>query len=95
MFSKVTFSHLGRASDQDVMGLRIDTSWWIIVHSLFISFKPFGSLAYIHTYIHTYIYIHIHLKHENDDKWYKNGGWIITYIENVYTRHVKDIYLIT
>ena len=46
---------------------------------LFLSFKPFGSLAYIHN---------IHLKHENDDKWYKNGGWTITYIENVYTRHV-------
>ena len=54
MFSEVTFSHLGRASDQGVMGHRIDTSWWIIVHSLFINFKPFGSLAYIHTYIDRY-----------------------------------------
>ena len=33
---------------------------------------------------HTYI----HFKHENGDKWYKNGGWTITYIENVYTWHV-------
>ena len=34
--------------------------------------------------IHTYT----HLKHEHGDKWYKNRGWTITYIKNVYTRHV-------
>ena len=37
---------------------------------------------------HTYI----HLKHENGDKWYKNGGWTITYIENVYTRYLPILH---
>ena len=41
-------------------------------------------LAYIHTYIH--------LKHEQVTSGTKNGRWTMTYIENVYTRHFKDIY---
>ena len=47
-----------------------------IVPGLFVCLLALRLSAHWHTYIH--------LKHENGDKWYKNGGWTITYIENVY-----------
>ena len=47
---------------------------------MFVCLLALSLSAHWHTYIH--------LKHENGDKWYKNGGWTITYIDNVYTRHV-------